>query len=492
MIEFCGFLTCLTCTVVSIVEVGPYDLFEIAFDGPDDPTAIIEGTFQHDESGASLRLPTFWDGSTTWRCRFAPTELGEWTYSVGDKRGTVKCVQGNNPGFVHAVGRHFRFDNGDYLFVTGNTHYDLMRCSEQVIRDTINWNRGYFNKIRLATVTQRYHGEVKAFEPGDDENGYNFSRPVPSYWQKLDRAVAAMQEAGIQADLILAGPDITYQQLKNDFYKRYVTARYAAFSNVWFCLGNEIHSKGHYTTNEVNEAGEFIRALDPYCHPLSVHEQSEWYYCGQTWPSHAIFQKKNSHIDVQRTLTMSVWDEQKPVVNDEPAYQGEIVDGGTIQAWWGIVMGCGYASTSQKTVKRKGDNKKGPYFPDRDQPPDAWPNPKSPHGWYMRQQARILSNLMARCQWWKMETLVDHGRGIFERSEPGRQYLFLIPPGESITVPLSAGRDLPVAFYDIHSRDLEDVVQDIPSTHGTEQLVLTARDNDTRVYLIGGCEVTRR
>jgi hypothetical protein len=248
-------------------------------------------------------------------------------------------VQSSNPGFVHAVGRHFQFDNGDYLFVAGNTHYDLMHCSEPVIQDTINWNRGYFNKIRLATVTQRYHGEVQAFEPGDDENGYDFNRPVPSYWQKLDRTVAAMQAAGIQADLILAGPDITYQQLKNDFHKRYIVARYAAFSNVWFCLGNEIHSKGRYTTDEVSEAGEFICELDPYRHPLSVHEHSEWYYLGQSWPTHVIFQKKNLHVAIQRALAMSVWDECKPVVNDEPAYQGEIAAGGTIQAWWGMVMG---------------------------------------------------------------------------------------------------------------------------------------------------------
>jgi hypothetical protein len=356
-----------------------------------------------------------------------------------------------------------------------------MRCSEAVIQDTINWNRGYFSKIRLAIVTQRYHGEVKAFEPGDDENGYDFNRPVPSYWQKLDRTVAAMRAAGIQADLILAGPDITYQQLRNDFYKRYIVARYAAFSNVWFCLGNEIHSKGHYTPDEVREAGEFISELDPYRHPLSVHEQAEWYYLGQSWPTHIIFQKKNPDIAVQRALTMSVWDDHKPVINDEPAYQGEIVDGGTIQAWWGMIIGGGFASTSQKT-----GHKTGPYFPDKDQIPDAWPNPKSPNGWYMREQSRILLDFMSRCEWWKMETMIDHGRGIFERSEPGEQYLFLIPPGESVTVSLPAGRDMPVVFYDIHSRDVGNAIRDAQSTRGVEQLTLSAGDDDTRVYLVGG------
>jgi hypothetical protein len=144
-------------------------------------------------------------------------------------------------------------------------------------------------------------------------------------------------------------------------------------------------------------------------------------------------------------------------------------------------MGGGYASTSQKT-----GHKTGPYFPDEDGPPDAWPNPKSPYGWYIREQSKILLDFISRCEWWKMETVKDHGRGIFERSEPGRQYLLLIPPGENITVSLPAGQDLPVAFYDIHSRDVESAIQNAPSTGGAERLTLIARDDDTRVYLIGG------
>lgn len=475
-----GGLVFLSCLICASVRVECYEPFEVSFDGPDDPTAVIEGTFQHSGSGVRLSLPAFWDGGTIWKCRFAPTELGNWTYSVAGKKGTVECMQGSNPGFVRASGRHFQFDNGDHLFVTGNTHYDLMSCSEPVVRDTIEWNRGYFNKIRFATITQRYHGELKAFEPGNDENGYNFNRPVPAYWQKLDRTVAAMKAAGIQADLILAGPDITYRQIENDFYKRYVVARYAAFINVWFCLGNEVHSKRNYTPDEMNEAGNFILAIDPYRHPLSVHDQAKWYYPGQEWPTHVIFQKKNAYIATQRKLTMSVWDEKKPVINDEPAYQGEIMDGGTIQAWWGIIMGGGFASTSQKT-----GNKTGPYFPEENRSPDSWPNPKSPYGWYMREQSKILQNFMSRCEWWKMENMVDHGSGIFERSETGRQYLFLIPPGENVTIPLPVERDLPVAFYDIHSRDVENAIQNAPSTGGAERLTLTAGDSDTRVYLIG-------
>ena len=134
-------------------------------------------------------------------------------------------------------------------------------------------------------------------------------------------------------------------------------------------------------------------------------------------------------------------------------------------------MGGGFASTSQKT-----GHKTGPYFPEENRPPDTWPNPKSPHGWYIREQSLILQSFMSRCEWWKMENMVDHGNGVFERSEPGRQYLFLIPSGKSNSASLPAGKDLPVVFYDIHSRDVKGTIQNAPSTSGAERLTLKAGD----------------
>ncbi|KPL08890.1 hypothetical protein AMJ85_07560, partial [candidate division BRC1 bacterium SM23_51] len=404
-------------------SIAQYNLLEVEFTGPADPTAIISGTFVHVESGKRLVMPAFWDGGTTWRCRFAPTATGQWTYDVADKKGDIICVEGDNPGFIPTEGRHFRYSNGKYIHIMGNTHYDLMACSEDIIEKYIEWDRGVFNKIRFAAVTQRYHGETKAFEKGDDEDGYDFERPRPEYWQKLDRTVAKMQRAGIVTDLILAGPDITYQQLKNDFYKRYVVGRYAAYTNVWWCMGNEIHAKGLYRPAEVTRAANLIAALDPYHHPRSVHEQRKWMYGDADWPTHVIFQMKNPRVADHRRLTLSVRELGIPVVNDEPAYQGEIVNGGSIRAFWGCIMGCGYASSGQKQA-----SKKGPYFPDKNLPPDAFSNPKSDKGWYVRKQAQILQGFMARTEWWKMNDVADLGENCFVRSEPGRQWLVLVAP----------------------------------------------------------------
>lgn len=466
----------------AVPEVPLYALHEIDVPGGSaNPTAKIDVTFRHAESGEAIKMPAFWDGGTTWRCRFAPTKTGQWTYKAGNEEGALRCVAGENPGFVRAAGRHFRYSNGDYVYITGNTHYDLMSCSEDVIDEYIEWNRGAFNKIRMATVSQRYHGDSKAFEAGNDEDGYDFEKPVPAYWQKLDRTIAKMQRAGIVADLILAGPDITYQQLKNDFYKRYLVARYAAFGNVWWCMGNEIHSKGKYEPSDVTRAGDFIAALDPYNHPRSVHEQSKWFYGDATWPTHVIFQKKDARVGFQCGLMKSVRDLGIPVINDEPAYQGEIVDGGSIRAFWGCVMGCGYASSGQKIP-----TKKGPYFPDKSIAPDKFPNPRSEKGWYIREQVKILRAMMERSEWWKMNEVEDLGDGCFLRCEPGRQWLVLVAPGKSCTVDLSAaaGRDYVQYECDIQSTDVAGAIRK-SRLGGTGKLQkFSASDSQERVFLI--------
>ena len=63
---------------------------DIAFTGPDaaNPYTDVDAwvIFTHD-SGRQLRRPMFWDGGTTYRIRFASTQLqGAWQWSVHTDR----------------------------------------------------------------------------------------------------------------------------------------------------------------------------------------------------------------------------------------------------------------------------------------------------------------------------------------------------------------------------------------------------------------------
>ena len=218
--------------------------------------------------------------------------------------------------------------------------------------------------------------------------------------------------------------------------------------------------------------------MTPNDHPRSVHNLDEWYYGDQTWPTHIIYQRKSDSIERHWRLTRQDRHLGLPVVNDEPAYQGEITRGGVIRALWAVTVAGGYASTSQKTA-----SKKGPYFPDLDRPPTFWPNPRDPRGWTIRERAGLLHRLMTtRTEWWKMNT---HTRGgdVYVRSEPGRQYLVLVPKGKTGTVDLSAaaGRNLPIVYLDIHTLE----VKVANPTRGRKTLSVKAPADD-RIYLIGG------
>lgn len=57
---------------------NPYDLRQVSLDG------LFTGP-----GGLQMKVPGFWDGETSWRVRFTPSQVGQWNYSL-----TVKDVRG--------------------------------------------------------------------------------------------------------------------------------------------------------------------------------------------------------------------------------------------------------------------------------------------------------------------------------------------------------------------------------------------------------------
>src|SRR5438132_1559316 len=67
-------------------------------------------------------------GSNAWKVRYAPAEIGTYTYSVTKKdsggtvtlgTGSFSCVASSNPGFIKAVGFHLEFANGQPFYPLG-------------------------------------------------------------------------------------------------------------------------------------------------------------------------------------------------------------------------------------------------------------------------------------------------------------------------------------------------------------------------------------
>ena len=158
---------------------------------------------------------------------------------------------------------------------------------------------------------------------------------------------------GIEADVIIFHPYDRWgycaMSAEQDFrYVAYLAARLATYCNVWWSLANEYDFL--LDTKPMAQWDRYFHILeenDPYGHLKSIHNGDVRMNFDHSKPfvSHVCIQ----NWDVKRTPD---WREQygKPVVNDEPEYEGNIWPAwGNISArelvhrFWTTVMRGGYA-----------------------------------------------------------------------------------------------------------------------------------------------------
>jgi hypothetical protein len=104
---------------------------EAIFTAPSGHQQTIPGFFFQDftRSGSvKQEILTQMPGSASWKVRYAPSETGNYTYTVTLKdangtttvdSGSFTVVSSSNPGFIRAIGLHFQRDNGQQFIPLG-------------------------------------------------------------------------------------------------------------------------------------------------------------------------------------------------------------------------------------------------------------------------------------------------------------------------------------------------------------------------------------
>jgi hypothetical protein len=365
----------LASSVVAAAGVGAsiarWDYLEIGLIGPTmgNPCMDVEfaGTFRF--KSRVLRVPGFYDGGGSYKVRFMPDEVGEWTWStqsnepsLNGKAGSFVCTapQEANRGPVSVRDDfHFGYADGTPYVECGTTCYAWAFQGEETQRQTIDTlSASPFNKLRMCIFPKWYQHNRKEppiypFPRSGDANDYSTFNA--QYFQHFDRLILELRRIGVQADLILFHPydKWGYQAMPadvDDRYLRYVIARFSAFRNVWWSLANEYDLMKAKTNTDWDRYARILAENDAFDHLRSIHYSVHPYEYGRGWCTHAGVQDSRMNL-------AGGWraDWRKPVVFDECRYEGNIAsrwgnisaDALTRRFWIAAAQGtyCGHGET---------------------------------------------------------------------------------------------------------------------------------------------------
>jgi Protein of unknown function (DUF4038)/Domain of unknown function (DUF5060) len=278
-----------------------------------DPFNDVDVDVIFSRNGESWRIPAFWRGGNRWTVRFAPPIPGGYSYRLQATDSANPDLNGH-PGNVQVIAyagasallKHGMLRvsaNHRYLeHADGTPFYWLGDTWWMGLSGRLSWNDFQTlvadRKAKGFTVAQMAAGlvpfeEVCPQDPGCGNEGGavwepGFARINPGYFDAADRRIQLLIDAGIVPEI--EGAYNTYlSQMgapKMKKHWRYLIARYGAYPIVWN-LSDDLTDPPASIASRVSQAypGEvtpgwteiarYVRATDPYHHPLTVNEDAQ-------------------------------------------------------------------------------------------------------------------------------------------------------------------------------------------------------------------------
>ncbi len=338
------------------IKGNPYTDYEIK--------AVFSGA--HEEKS----VVGFYDGDGEYVIRFMPAFEGEYTFAISGSfsehnySGNFEAIApgADNHGFVHVSNTyHFKYADGKSYYPIGTTCYAWIHQDEVLQEQTLNTLRNNaFNKIRFCVfpkhydynyadpVTFPYEGTpcdisdlnrhtMGLYTERKSGNDWDFNKFNSQHFKNMDHRIKQLMEMGIEADIILFHPYDRWgfdgMGADNDeFYLKYVLARYSAFRNVWWSLANEYDYVKTKSIDDWEQIAKVICDNDTYNRLRSIHNGPQFYDFTKSWITHCSCQGTDRYKSVENTDEIRK-KYKKPVVWDEILYEGNINLG------WGNITG---------------------------------------------------------------------------------------------------------------------------------------------------------
>lgn len=380
-------------------QVEKWKRYELTLNGPEDgnPFRDVELTATFEHNNHSVKVDGFYDGNGVYKVRYMPEVEGQFqVITHSNVKGLDKVTdefwvtpaEKDNHGPVRVAGKtHFSYADGTRYIPFGTTAYAWTTQPEKIQEQTLETLKdNSFNKIRMLVFPKSYdyntiepeiypfEGAPKVLRGGVDwifdakDTGFDFTRPVPKYFQNLENNIEKLDKLGVEADLILFCPydrwGFARMGLENNLhYLKYVIARLASYKNVWWALANEFDLMdlvGQIPLGDWDKIGQFVHEKDPSDHLESIHNFYDppqhkdtiknWYDQTKPWITHVSVQSDNVFL-----IPKWIEEYQKPVVDDECRYEGNIEFGwgdntaqGMMDNFWRVVLrggGCTHGET---------------------------------------------------------------------------------------------------------------------------------------------------
>ena len=351
--------------------------FEAEFASAQDyenPTQDVEIRAEFESpSGRHLKILGFWDGGRTWKVRFSPDEIGEWSYGTNcnhpedaglhDQEGIFKCrpYQGENPLYLHGgIGlstnrRYLAHADGTPFFWLADTAWN-----GALLSDREGWREYLAERASKGfTVVQFITTQWRAAHTdGDGEVNYTGKERIainPKFYQRLDEKFDEVNEAGLVAAPILLhaapfgdNPEISPgYSLPADqaiLLALYQVARYGAHRVVWTLGGDSDYtgddlekwlSIGRGVFGQHKRPSDAEHPQDAKRHLATMHPKGKHWllkeYGHQSWYDLVTYQ--SGHGDNDEALAWLVqgppstdWrlEPVLPFINVEPNYEAHI------------------------------------------------------------------------------------------------------------------------------------------------------------------------
>jgi hypothetical protein len=365
-------IVCFTCLVFSFnaqcifaqEKVQQWKRFELVLThaAAGNPFRDVQISAAFSNNDTSFTVDGFYDGNDTFRIRFMPQQTGAWKYvtksnvkTLHNKKGGFECIpaKGDNHGMVKVSNLYnFSYADGKQYYPVGTTAYAWNHMGEALQGMTLEaLKHSGFNKIRMCVFPKDYNlvkEEPEHFPflsttktTGEPSNkNWDYTRFNPAFFKTLEQQIDALDQLGIEADLILFHPYDKgrwgFDSLPMDLnlrYLHYIMARLGAQKNIWWSIANEWDLVKYKTHDEWITLSKTVAEKDPYRHLSSIHGSTAKYI--EYWLPYY------THVSIQDEGPVMNWGGAvilrnayyKPIIYDEVGYEGNL------ESRWGRYSG---------------------------------------------------------------------------------------------------------------------------------------------------------